>query len=152
MDFRLSFNFYVGWRQINAIYKRVLGATHTPQKVWVLEALDEESLISMVDLSRQLHLDQSAVSLLISRLENQNLVRRLPGYHCPGFHEIDRRTVVVKLTHKGGVLREQLREKYPDLDKKLHQSLRLKDATMTERIAQQLEKNSESGFVTPKGQ
>ena len=98
----LCFNLYRGWREISSFYKDALGKDVSPQNVYILELCEMDKKITMNELSTAMHLDGSAVSTLISRMEKKFLVVREHGVK-------DRRIVYVKLTKKGHDFREYLR-------------------------------------------
>jgi DNA-binding MarR family transcriptional regulator len=98
----LCFNLYKGWREISSFYKDALGNNVSPQNVYILELCELDKKITMNELSNAMHLDGSAVSTLISRMEKKSLVVREHGIK-------DRRVVFVKLTREGHDFRESLR-------------------------------------------
>ncbi len=106
----LCFNLYRGWREISSFYKDALGNDVSPQNVYILELCELDKEITMNELSNAMHLDGSAVSTLISRMEKKSLVMREHGVK-------DRRVVFVKLTKKGYDFRENLRTQVEILTK-----------------------------------
>lgn len=106
----LCFNLYRGWREIFSFYKDALGKDVSPQNVYILELCELDKKITMNELSTAMHLDGSAVSTLISRMEKKSFVIREHGVK-------DRRVVYVKLTKEGHDFRENLRSQVEVLTK-----------------------------------
>ncbi|GER88139.1 MarR family transcriptional regulator [Dictyobacter vulcani] len=75
------------------------------RQFWALQHLDEENGRSMVDLSRLLITDKSNVTGIVDRLENMELVKRVPSTH-------DRRVTLITLTAEGSRLREKVDENH----------------------------------------
>ena len=75
------------------------------RQFWALQHLDEVNGRSMVDLSRLLITDKSNVTGIVDRLENMELVKRVPSTH-------DRRVTLITLTAEGSRLREKVDENH----------------------------------------
>jgi len=98
----LCFNLYRGWREISAFYKDVLGKDISLQHVYILDLCDLHEKVTMNNLSEAMHLDGSAVSTLVSRMEKKSLLKRTHGTR-------DRRCVYVQLTQQGQNLKDELK-------------------------------------------
>jgi len=116
----LCFNLYKGWREISSFYRDALGKDVSPQKVYILELCEMDKKITMNDLSSAMHLDGSAVSTLISRMEKKSLVVREHGVK-------DRRVVYVMLTQEGHSFREDLRSQLGLFTKKMTENISKSD-------------------------
>src|SRR5262249_15975556 len=71
------------------------------RQFWPLQQLDENQGRSMVDLSRLLLTDKSNVTSIVDRLERASMALRTPAPH-------DRRVILITLTSKGRILRDDL--------------------------------------------
>jgi len=130
----ICFNFYSGWREITGFYKDILGMDVTPQKVYVLELLEQDKKITMNELSRGMNLDSSAVSTLISRMEKKSLVKRTHGTE-------DRRTVFVQLTPEGAEIREKLRSNFSELTDNIGEGISSADIETLQTIVGKITNN-----------
>jgi len=130
----LCFNFYRGWREISSFYKDVLGNDVSPQNVYILELCELDRKITMNELSNAMHLDGSAVSTLISRMEKKSLVVREHGVK-------DRRVVYVKLTKEGHEFRESLRSQMDALTDNATQNISKNDITALQAMVNKVAKN-----------
>ena len=130
----LCFNLYKGWREISSFYRDALGKDVTPQKVYVLELCEMDKKITMNDLSSAMHLDGSAVSTLISRMEKKSLVVREHGVE-------DRRVVYVMLTREGHDLREGLRSQFGHFTKKLTENISESDIEIIQSVINKVTTN-----------
>ena len=130
----ICFNFYNGWREIRGFYKSILGVEVTPQKLYVLELLELDKQITMNELSKGMNLDTSAVSTLISRMENKGLVIRTHGTK-------DRRTVFVKLTQKGSDAKEDLRKNFERVTDDMSANISTVEIEKLQEIVEKVAKN-----------
>ena len=130
----ICFNLYKGWREVSTFYRDVLGKDVSPQKVYVLELCEMDQKITMNDLSSAMHLDGSAVSTLISRMEKKSLVRREHGVE-------DRRVVYVILTEEGHKVREKLRSQLDILIKKMTEDISESDIKVMQSVVNSITKN-----------
>jgi DNA-binding MarR family transcriptional regulator len=69
----------------------------TGPQLWALKTLRQRGRVSMGHLAAALVVDQSSVSILVSRLERRGLVRRIR-------RRADRRVVELELTGRGDAL------------------------------------------------
>lgn len=95
----VCFNFYLGWRSIQAYYKDNLADGMTAQRMYVLALCDRERPVTVSAIAHSLTIDLPAVSGLLDRMEKDGLIqrRRVPD---------NRRTVHVTLTERGEQVRE----------------------------------------------
>jgi len=131
---RLCFNLYKGWREISSFYKDALGNNVSPQNVYILELCELDKKITMNELSNAMHLDGSAVSTLISRMEKKSLVVREHGIK-------DRRVVFVKLTKEGHDFRESLRTQLEVLTKSATKDMTQSDIESLQTIVNKITAN-----------
>jgi DNA-binding MarR family transcriptional regulator len=130
----LCFNLYRGWREISSFYKDALGNDVSPQNVYILELCELDKGINMNELSSAMHLDGSAVSTLISRMEKKALVVREHGVE-------DRRVVFVKLTKEGHDFRESLRSQVKILTKNVTKNITRSDIESLQIIVNKITAN-----------
>ena len=131
----IFFNFYNGCRAITSIYKDIYGNDLTPQNIFTLELCELDHKINMSELSKDLNLNNSAVSSLVSRMEQNGFLERTFGTR-------DRRTVYVQLTIIGDELRNQVRAKMDLLHQAISENLSQMDIENLKEIISTIEKNS----------
>ncbi len=108
LNVHLCFNLYRGWREISSFYKDALGSDVSPQNIYILQLCDFNKKITMSELAAAMHLDGSAISTLVSRMEKKSLVERIHGTK-------DRRCVYVKLMAKGDAFKARMESKIIEL-------------------------------------
>jgi DNA-binding MarR family transcriptional regulator len=108
----VCFNFYLGWRSIQAYYKDCLSDGMTAQRMYVLALCDQERPITVSEVAHALTIDLPAVSGLLDRMEKDGLIqrRRVPD---------NRRTVHVTLTEQGAKVRAEHNERLHRADEEL---------------------------------
>ena len=96
----LCFNFYVGWRSIQAYYKDWLEDSVTTQRMYVLRLCDRTRPTTVTQIAKALTIDLPAVSGLLERMDKDGLIqrKRVPQ---------NRRTVHVTLTEAGSRVRRE---------------------------------------------
>lgn len=129
------FNFYTGFHAITSIYKDIYGNDITPQNIYTLELCELDSKIKISDLSKNLNLNSSAVSILVSKMEKNGYLERTFGAR-------DRRTVLVQLTKKGDELRDQVRLKMDLLNQSITENLTQTDIDKLQEIVSAIKTNS----------
>ena len=130
----LCFNLYRGWREISSFYKDILGKDISLQNIYVLELCDLDEKITMNDLSEAMHLDGSAVSTLVSRMEKKSLLERVHG-------KKDRRCVYVHLTQQGHELKERLKSQTASLTENIKKNISVADVEQLQAIVNQIAVN-----------
>jgi len=130
----LCFNLYRGWREISSFYKDILGKDISLQNIYVLELCDLDEKITMNDLSEAMHLDGSAVSTLVSRMEKKSLLERVHG-------KKDRRCVYVHLTQQGHELKERLKSQTASLTENIKKNISVGDVEKLQAIVNQIAVN-----------
>jgi hypothetical protein len=90
----VCFNFHVGWRHIQAIYRQAFPNGVNPQRAYLLCACDPDRPTPVASPLDALELDSLAMSGLLARLQAQGL---LPREVDPD----DRREILVHLTPEG---------------------------------------------------
>ena len=125
------FKMYHGFRLITHIYKAHLGFDMTIQMVYVLTSLSKNKPITMNSLSKELELDSSAVSTLISRMEKKGLVVRTHGKE-------DRRVVFVALTENGESIKHLNQSNIEQMDKDIRSMLSQAEVEALESIVEKL--------------
>lgn len=73
----------------------------TPVQYSVLKCLWDEDMRSPKQISQEISLDASTVTGILDRLENKNLVKRMPSI-------TDRRTLIITLTEEGRALQADI--------------------------------------------
>jgi len=137
LDQYVCFNFYNGWRTIQRFYKDALGRENSAQQSYVFELCEKEKGVSISYISKQMKLDKSAVSTLISRMEKSRLVTR-------NYDPMDRRAVNVKLTEKGHRVKTEIRNKMMLLDTQLYSTLTKDEIATLKGIVKKLSNVVES--------
>lgn len=96
----LCFNFYLGWRAIQAFYKVRFEAGMNPQRMYTLAICDQRLPTTMSQIAASLQIDLPAVLALVARMEDDGLLvtRR---------SAIDRRIIEVHLTAAGTATRNR---------------------------------------------
>lgn len=131
----IYFNFYNVCRAITSIYKDIYGSDITPQNIFTLELCELDHKVNMSELSKYLNLNNSAVSSLVSRMEQNGFLERTFGTR-------DRRTVYVQLTKLGDELRYQVRGKMDLLHQAITENLSQVDIEKLQESISTIEKNS----------
>jgi MarR family transcriptional regulator, organic hydroperoxide resistance regulator len=116
----VCFNFYQGWRHVQAIYRQAFPAGVTPQRAYLLCACDPADATSVAALIEALELDAAGMSGLLGRLEADGLIER-------AVNPADRREVLVSLTPAGALLREECLSALLRADESLHQAISARD-------------------------
>ena len=121
------FNFYLGWRLIQAYYKDCLSDGMTAQRMYVLALCDRERPATVSTIAHALTIDLPAVSGLLDRMEKDGLIqrRRVPD---------NRRTVHVTLTERGEAVREEHNRRLQRADGPLLQSVSEEDLAALRRV------------------
>jgi len=130
----LCFNLYRGWREISSFYKDILGKDISLQNVYVLDLCDLDKKITMNDLSEAMHLDGSAVSTLVSRMEKKSLLKRTHSKE-------DRRFVYVQLTQHGQDFKNKLKTKSALLTENIKKNISVDDIKRLQAIVNQIALN-----------
>ncbi|MCF6190433.1 MAG: MarR family transcriptional regulator [Cocleimonas sp.] len=130
----LCFNLYRGWREISSFYKDILGKDISLQNVYILDLCDLHEKITMNDLSEAMHLDGSAVSTLVSRMEKKSLLERTHSKE-------DRRFVYVQLTQQGQEFKDKLKTKSALLTKNIKKNISVGDIEQLQEIVNQIATN-----------
>ena len=76
LDALPCFQLYLGWRRAQAYYRPLLEQGLNPQRMYVLELLDEHGELGVGALARALDVDPGTISGLLSRMEREELVVR----------------------------------------------------------------------------
>ena len=134
LDQYLCFNLYRGWREISSFYKDVLGRNISLQNVYILDLCDLDEKITMNDLSEAMHLDGSAVSTLVSRMEKKSLLKRTHGTE-------DRRCVYVQLTKQGHELKEELKTHKCALSEKIKKNISMDEIMQLQALVNKIVAN-----------
>ena len=127
----VCFNFYLGWRHIQAIYRTAFPPGVSPQRAYLLCACDPERPTPVSRLLDALDIDAPAMSGLLSRLEAEGLLDRRIN---PG----DRREVLVQLTLEGTRLRERALQALEAADRELARLIDSEDLDRLRCIVSQL--------------
>ena len=72
----VCFNFYVGWRHVQAIYRQAFPDGVNPQRAYLLCACDPDAGTPVASLLDALQLDSPAMSGLLARLQADGLLTR----------------------------------------------------------------------------
>ena len=113
---QVFFKFYTGFHAISSIYKDIYGNDISPQNNYTLELCELDNKVTISHLSKNLNLNSSAVSILVSKMEKNGYLERTFGAR-------DRRTVLVQLTKKGDELRDQVRLKMDLLNQSITENI-----------------------------
>jgi DNA-binding MarR family transcriptional regulator len=127
----VCFNFYRGWRQVQAIYRQAFPAGVTPQRAYLLCACDPAAETSVGTLIEALDLDAAGMSGLLGRLEADGLIGR-------AVNPADRREVLVRLTPYGVLLREQCLAALQHADESLRRAISARDVTGLKNVVTRL--------------
>jgi DNA-binding MarR family transcriptional regulator len=127
----VCFNFYVGWRHVQAIYRQAFPDGVNPQRAYLLCACDPATGTPVASLLDGLQLDSPAVSGLLARLQAEGLLTREAN-------PSDRREVLVHLTPAGAQLRQQTVERLHAADRLLAQHVAPDDLERLRRIVTSL--------------
>lgn len=110
-DNLLCFNFYVGWRAIQEFYAPAFPPALNPQRMYVLGMCRGQGA-SVRQIAEVLHIDDAAISNILTRLERDGLVRRQKNTS-------DGRGVTSVMTPKGEKLIAQTNRRLLALDREL---------------------------------
>ena len=82
----LCFNFYLGWRLVQAYYGEFLPPGMSPQRIYALGVCDPVKGTTVSEIARALQIDPPAVSALLDRMDDAGLIvrRRVSGRPPPG--------------------------------------------------------------------
>jgi DNA-binding MarR family transcriptional regulator len=127
----VCFNFYLGWRHIQAIYRSAFPPGISPQRAYLLCACDRDRATPVSGLLDALEIDAPAMSGLLSRLEAEGLLDRR-------INPSDRREVLVQLTSAGTELRGQALQALEAADRELARLIDPEDLDRLRRIVSQL--------------
>jgi MarR family transcriptional regulator, organic hydroperoxide resistance regulator len=127
----VCFNFYLGWRHIQSIYRSTFPTGVSPQRTYLLCACDPSSPTPVAQLVAALELDSPAMSGLLARLEGEGLLDRR-------VNPADRREVLIHLTPAGVRLREEAVQALTAADRDLRALVDPEDLTRLRRIVTQL--------------
>jgi DNA-binding MarR family transcriptional regulator len=133
----VCFNFYVGWRHIQAIYRQAFPDGVNPQRAYLLCACEPAAGTPVASLLHALRLDSPAMSGLLARLEADGLVTR-------EVNPSDRREVLVHLTPAGARLRREIAERLHAADRLLAEHVGPDDLQRLRRVVTEL-----GGLVSP---
>jgi MarR family transcriptional regulator, organic hydroperoxide resistance regulator len=127
----VCFNFYVGWRHIQAIYRQAFPDGVNPQRAYLLCACDPAQATPVASLLDALELDSPAMSGLLARLQAEGLLRR-------EVNPDDRREVLVRLTPAGVQLRQDTIQRLQAADRLLAQHIDRDDLDRLRRVVARL--------------
>jgi len=133
----ICFNYYKGWRSVTAIHKQIYGNDNSIQMHFLLKLCDLTTTTNISDIAKGMNLDNSAVSLLVSRMEKKGLLRREDG-------EADRRIVFVKLTNAGRDLRAFYSKKVELFNQAITKGMSPTDQATLQSIVVKIERNREN--------
>ena len=120
------FQLYLGWRRAQAFYKPLLEPDLCPQRMYVLELLDEGEW-RMGDLARELDVEPGSISGLVSRMERDGLVERRRGKQ-------DRLSVTVRPTRQGRAAYRRVGERILERDQQLLAEIGSRDLAALQRV------------------
>jgi len=139
----LCFNFYLGWRAIQAYYKPNFEPGMTSQRIYALSLCETDRPVKMTDIAEALEIDLPAVSSLIDRMASDGLVNRRRSRR-------DRRAVEVWLTKKGETARELHNQRLQEADVPLFaQHIRASDLKALRRIVEGVNQAAKAQRETP---
>ena len=128
----VCFNFYVGWRCIQALYGSILrNDLLSPQRLYILN-LCRDGEVTVSELASGLHIDTQAISNILRRMERDGLVARRRDTH-------DRRVVKVEATERGRRLHLETEAAVASVDRMIEGHLVPEDARALQRIVARLE-------------
>lgn len=127
--------FYRGWREVSSAYNNGLEKGVTIQYMFILQILAKHKSLRVSQVSELTHLDSSAVSTIISRMEKKHLVQRE--------HDLvtDRRQVFISITSKGLKLLKNNQPIYDQYTKSLFEDIDEKDKETLKKIVQRMNNN-----------
>lgn len=137
----VCFNFYVGWRHIQAIYRQAFPDGVSPQRAYLLCACNPRQGTPVASLLDALELDSPAMSGLLARLQTEGLLVREVNPN-------DRREVFVHLTPTGIQLRRETLERLQAADHLLAQHITRDELDQLRRIVDRLGDLAETGHST----
>ena len=129
----ICFNFYSGWREIDQLFRDIVGNDMTVQKSFILSFL-HDSYRTMTEVSEHLNLDTSAVSTLVDRMFKKGLIHRVRDPR-------DRRVILVSLTDEGNLLKLKLDEKVKVFSDVLDEGISSEDKQALRGIISQVQTN-----------
>lgn len=104
LDNQVCFSLYAASREIIKLYKPVLdkfNLTYTQYIAMLVLWEDEKSTVR--DIGKRLHLDSGTLTPLLKKIENMGLIKRYRDVN-------DDRVVIVELTEKGKLLKDDVTE------------------------------------------
>ncbi|EKQ50947.1 MULTISPECIES: MarR family transcriptional regulator [unclassified Clostridium] len=104
LDNQVCFSLYAASREIIKLYKPVLdkfNLTYTQYIAMLVLWEDEKSTVK--DIGRRLHLDSGTLTPLLKKIESMGLITRYRDMN-------DDRVVIVELTEKGRLLKDEILE------------------------------------------
>ncbi|WP_297417254.1 MarR family winged helix-turn-helix transcriptional regulator [Clostridium sp.] len=104
LDNQVCFSLYAASREIIKLYKPVLdkfNLTYTQYIAMLVLWEDEKSTVK--DIGRRLHLDSGTLTPLLKKIESMGLITRYRDVN-------DDRVVIVELTEKGRLLKDEILE------------------------------------------
>ena len=104
LDNQICFSLYATSREIIKLYKPVLdkfNLTYTQYIAMLVLWEDEKSTVK--DIGRRLHLDSGTLTPLLKKIESMGLITRYRDTN-------DDRVVIVELTEKGRILKDEVLE------------------------------------------
>lgn len=104
LDNQVCFSLYAASREVIKLYKPILdkfSLTYTQYIAMLVLWEDEKSTVK--DIGRRLHLDSGTLTPLLKKIENMGLITRYRDIN-------DDRVVVVELTEKGRILKDDITE------------------------------------------
>ena len=129
----ICFNFYSGWREIEQLFRDIVGSDMTVQKSFILSFL-HDSYRTMTEVSEHLNLDTSAVSTLVDRMFKKGLIHRVRDPR-------DRRVILVSLTDEGSLLKLKIDEKVKAFSDALDEGISSEDKQVLREIISQIQAN-----------
>lgn len=104
LDNQVCFSLYAASREIIKLYKPVLdkfNLTYTQYIAMLVLWEDEKSTVK--DIGKRLHLDSGTLTPLLKKIESMGLIKRYRDVN-------DDRVVIVELTEKGKLLKDDITE------------------------------------------
>jgi len=136
----ICFNFYSGWRQITEYYRRYLPDGVSLQQQYILEMCDIKLGLQVKQIAMNLALDNPAVSGLLRRMEQSDLIQRVVKPE-------NRRETLVFLTAAGLKLKKALRRDMARSEKELNESISKEELNslikINDKVRLMLQKRSE---------
>lgn len=104
LDNQVCFSLYAASREIIKLYKPILdrfSLTYTQYIAMLVLWEDEKSTVK--DIGKRLHLDSGTLTPLLKKIESMGLIKRYRDVN-------DDRVVIVELTEKGRILKDEITE------------------------------------------